>query len=110
MGIVGGGVWVSKDGGNSWLCIFDGYFGGLIGVVVVVFSDFNVIYVGEGEQIVWGNVFFGNGLWCFMDVGEIWSFIGFKGIEYIVCIIVYFDDLDIVYVVVMGNFWIFNEE
>ena len=48
IGTAGGGVWKTEDGGNSWSCISDGYFGGSIGAVTVAESDPNVIYVGEG--------------------------------------------------------------
>lgn len=62
MGTAGGGVWKTIDGGNSWSCISDGYFGGSIGAVAVSQSDPNVIYVGEGEQdcsrecIIWKRI------------------------------------------------------
>ena len=35
MGVTGGGVWRTTDGGNSWANISDGYFGGSIGAVDV---------------------------------------------------------------------------
>ena len=67
IGTAGGGVWKTKDGGNSWTCISDGYFGGSIGAVTVSESDPNVIYVGEGEQTLRGNVSSGKGLWRSTD-------------------------------------------
>jgi hypothetical protein len=48
-GAVGGGVWRTKDAGQTWENITDNYFGGTIGAVAVSESDPNVIYVGEGE-------------------------------------------------------------
>jgi photosystem II stability/assembly factor-like uncharacterized protein len=110
MGTAGGGVWKTTDGGNSWGCISDGYFGGSIGAVAVAPSDPNVIYVGEGEQTVRGNVSSGNGLWRSTDAGESWSFIGLKGTEHIGRMIVHPENPDVVYVAAMGNLWIPNEE
>src|SRR5262245_12834415 len=55
-GGTGGGVWRTRDGGASWENISDGFFGGSIGAVAVNESDPNVIYVGEGEKTVRGNV------------------------------------------------------
>lgn len=110
MGTAGGGVWKTTDGGNSWSCISDGYFGGSIGAVAVAQSDPNVIYVGEGEQTVRGNVSSGNGLWRSTDAGASWKFIGLKGTEHIGRIIVHPKDPDLVYVAAMGNLWIPNEE
>ena len=64
MGTAGGGVWKIEDSGNSWYSISDGYFGGSIGVTSE--SDPNIIYVGEGEQTLRGNVS------SKMDYGKVW--------------------------------------
>lgn len=109
-GSIGGGVWKMKDGGQIWENIFDGFFGGFVGVVVVSIYDFNVIYVGGGEKIVCGNVFFGYGIWKSVDGGKIWEQKGFKKFCYIGCICIYFCNLDIVYVVVMGDLFKSLEE
>lgn len=105
MGTAGGGVWRSKDGGNTWACISDGYFGGSIGAVAVSESDPNVIYVGEGEQTVRGNVSSGRGLWRSTDEGRTWKFIGLKESEHIGRIRVHPKNPDLVYVAAMGNLW-----
>tara|TARA_Y100000385_G_scaffold285218_1_gene344760 strand:- start:5781 stop:8921 length:3141 start_codon:yes stop_codon:yes gene_type:complete len=110
MGTAGGGVWKTMDGGNSWSCISDGYFGGSIGAVAVAQSDPNVIYVGEGEQTVRGNVSSGNGLWRSTDAGETWDFIGLKGTEHIGRIVVHPSDPNVLYVAAMGNLWKPNNE
>ena len=110
MGTAGGGVWKTQDGGNSWSCISDGYFGGSIGAVAVAPSDHNVIYVGEGEQTVRGNVSSGNGLWKSTDAGSSWTHIGLKGTEHIGRMAVHPTNPDIVYVAAMGNLWKPNEE
>lgn len=62
MGATGGGVWKTSDGGSNWKNISDGYFGGSIGAVAVAPSDASVIYVGEGENTVRGNVSEGFGI------------------------------------------------
>jgi hypothetical protein len=49
-GAAGGGVWKTQDGGQTWVNISDGYFGGSIGAVAVSESDPNVIYVGGGRS------------------------------------------------------------
>ena len=110
MGTAGGGVWKTQDGGNSWECISDGFFGGSIGAVTVAPSDPNVIYVGEGEQTVRGNVSSGNGLWRSTDAGVTWEFIGLEGTEHIGRIAVHPTDPDLVYVAAMGNLWKPNNE
>ena len=110
IGTAGGGVWKTKDGGNSWSCISDGYFGGSIGAVAVAESDPNVIYVGEGEQTLRGNVSSGKGLWRSTDAGVTWNFIGLKNSEHIGRIRVHPTNPDLVYVAAIGNLWVPNEE
>ncbi|MEL7121566.1 MAG: glycosyl hydrolase, partial [Bacteroidota bacterium] len=105
MGTAGGGVWKTEDGGNTWKCISDGYFGGSIGAVALAESDPNVIYVGEGEQTLRGNVSSGHGLWRSTDAGQTWSFIGLKDSEHIGRIRVHPQNPDLVYVAAIGNLW-----
>src|SRR5210317_2005951 len=69
-GSTGGGVWRTTDAGNSWENISDGYFGGSIGAVAVSAADNNVIYVGQGEETVRGNVSSGFGVWKTVDAGR----------------------------------------
>lgn len=105
MGTAGGGVWRTQDGGNTWNCISDGYFGGSIGAVAIAESDPNVIYVGEGEETVRGNVSSGRGLWRSTDAGSTWESIGLKESEHIGRIRVHPENPDMVYVAAMGNLW-----
>jgi photosystem II stability/assembly factor-like uncharacterized protein len=105
MGTAGGGVWKTEDGGNTWACISDGFFGGSIGAVAVAESDPNVIYVGEGEQTLRGNVSSGHGLWRSTDAGKTWHFIGLDDSEHIGRIRVHPKDPDLVYVAAIGNLW-----
>jgi len=105
MGTAGGGVWKTTDAGNTWSCISDGYFGGSIGAVAVSESDPNVIYVGEGEQTLRGNVSSGHGLWKSLDAGETWEFIGLEGSEHIARIRIHPKNPDLVYVAAIGNLW-----
>ncbi|WP_235298331.1 VPS10 domain-containing protein [Portibacter marinus] len=110
MGTAGGGVWRTKDGGNTWSCISDGFFGGSIGAVAMAPSDPNVLYVGEGEQTLRGNVSSGNGMWKSTDGGTTWTHIGLKGTEHIARVRVHPTNPDIVYVAAIGNLWKPNKE
>jgi len=51
-GGTGGGVWQTKNGGQSWKNLSDEFFGGSIGAVAISEWDPNVIYVGGGEVTV----------------------------------------------------------
>lgn len=110
MGTAGGGVWKTENAGNTWECISDGFFGGSIGAVSVSESDPNVIYVGEGEQTLRGNVSSGWGVWKSTDAGKSWTHIGLKGTEHIARIRIHPTNPDIVYVAAIGNLWKDNEE
>lgn len=110
MGTAGGGVWRTLDAGQTWECISDGSFGGSIGAVAVSPSDPNVLYVGEGEQTVRGNVSSGWGMWRSTDAGKSWTHIGLKNSEHISRIRIHPENPDLVYVAAMGNLWKPNEE
>jgi len=108
-GTVGGGVWRTTDGGQTWGNITDNYFGGTIGAVAVAESDPNVIYVGEGEQTLRNNVASGAGLWKSTDAGTTWKSIGLLDSKHISRIRVHPKNADVVYVAAIGNLWKLNE-
>ena len=109
-GSTGGGVWKSNDGGNNWTNISDGFFGGSIGAVSVSESDPDIIYVGEGEETVRGNVSEGHGMWKSSDAGRTWTFIGLADSRHITRIRIHPKNPDIVYVSVLGHLFGQNEE
>lgn len=109
-GSVGGGVWKTGDGGNTWNNISDGYFGGSVGSVAVSESDPNVIYVGLGEKTIRGNVSSNFGVWKSTDAGKSWMFVGLKDTRHIGRIRVHPTDPDTVYVAAMGDLWQSSEE
>ena len=110
MGTAGGGVWKTQDAGSTWEPISDGYFGGSIGAIAVSESDPNIIYVGEGEQTLRGNVSSGHGMWKSTDAGETWQYIGLPKSEHISRIRIHPENPEIVYVGVIGNLWKPNSE
>jgi photosystem II stability/assembly factor-like uncharacterized protein len=104
-GSSGGGVWRTKDGGQTWTNISDGYFGGSIGAVTVAESNPNIIYVGGGEKTVRGNVSYGYGLFKSIDGGKSWDSIGLADSRHISRIRVHPDNPDLVYAAVMGDLY-----
>ncbi|PPK84117.1 sortilin (neurotensin receptor 3) [Neolewinella xylanilytica] len=109
-GATGGGVWQTKDGGQTWTNISDGYFGGSIGAVTVAESNPNIIYVGGGEQTVRGNVSYGSGMWKSIDAGKSWEQIGLENSRHIARVRVHPRDPDLVYAAVMGDLYQDTEE
>lgn len=104
-GSAGGGVWKTNDGGATWKNVSDGFFGNSIGSVAVAESDPNVIYAGQGEKTVRGNVSSGFGVWKSTNAGDSWEFVGLKDTRHIGRIRVHPENPDIVYVAAMGDLW-----
>jgi photosystem II stability/assembly factor-like uncharacterized protein len=110
MGATGGGVWKTNDGGNTWSNISDGFFGSSIGSIAVSDWDNNVIYVGQGEGTVRGNVSYGHGVWKSTDAGKTWSFSGLKESRHIPRIRIHPKNPDVVYAAVLGDLFKSSQE
>ena len=110
MGSTGGGVWKTTDAGTNWKNISDGYFGGTIGAIAIAPSNESILYVGEGENSMRGNVSEGlGGAWKSTDDGKTWKNIGLKESRHIVRLIVHPKNPDIVWAAVMGHLFGPNE-
>lgn len=102
-GGTGGGVWKTIDGGSNWKNISDKYFGGSIGCVAVAPSDNTVLYAGEGENTLRGNVSEGFGIWRSDDAGRSWKNLGLKDTRHIIRIVIHPKDPNIVWVAAIGH-------
>ena len=109
-GATGGGVWKTIDGGSNWKNITDKYFGGSIGCVSVAPSDPTILYVGEGESTLRGNVSEGFGIWRTDDGGRSWKNLGLKDTRHIIRIIIHPKNPDIVWVAAIGHLFGPNTE
>ncbi len=109
-GSTGGGVWKTIDGGSNWKNISDKYFGGSIGSVAIAPSDNTIIYAGEGENTLRGNVSEGFGIWRSDDAGKSWKNIGLKDTRHIGRIIIHPKNPDIVWVAANGHLFGDNEQ
>ena len=110
MGSTGGGVWKTMDAGNNWKNVSDGFFGGTIGAIAIAPSNESVVYVGEGENTMRGNVSEGlGGFWKSTDDGRTWKNMGLKEARHIVRIIVHPKNPDIIWAAVMGHLFGPNE-
>src|SRR5688572_25794026 len=109
-GSVGGGLWKTVDGGETWKAVSDGFFGGSIGAVAVAESDPNVIYVGGGEKTVRGNVSHGDGVWKSTDAGKTWKHVGLGDTRHIPRIRIHPKDPETVYAAALGHLYGPNKE
>ncbi len=109
-GGTGGGVWKTIDAGSNWKNITDKYFGGSIGCVSIAPSDPTILYVGEGENSLRGNVSEGFGIWRTDDGGRSWKNLGLKDTRHIIRIIIHPKNPDVVWVAAQGHLFGPNEE
>ncbi len=104
MGVTGGGVWKTTDGGMGWFPVTDSTrMAGSIGAIAVAPSDPNVVYVGTGESPPRGNVSPGNGMYRSTDGGRSWTAIGLADAGQIAAIVVHPTNPDVVYAGVLGH-------
>ncbi len=82
IGLPGGGVWKTTDGGRVWKPIFDAEHVASIGALAVARSNPDIIYVGTGEQTP------GNGMYKSTDAGASWTHIGLDDTKYISSVII----------------------
>lgn len=110
-GATGGGLWKTTDGGSNWKNISDGKMGGNIGAIALAPSDENIMYVGEGENSLRGNVAEGlNGIWRSDDAGRTWKNLGLKEGRHIIRIVIHPRDPNTVWVAVIGHLFGPNTE
>ena len=110
MATTGGGVWKTTDGGSNWKNISDGFFGGGMGCVEVAPSNENILYAGEGQATMRGNVSEGlGGIWRSDNAGKTWRNLGLKDGRHITNVIIHPNNPDIVWVGVMGHLFGPNE-
>ena len=103
-GGVGGGVWKTENGGESWANITDGQLKtSSVGAIAVAASDPNVIYVGMGENDARGvAISFGDGVYRSTDAGRNWKHFGLDLTRAISRIRVHPNNPDLVYVAAQG--------
>ena len=104
-GTSGGGVFKTRDGGQSWYPVTDRYFGGTIGAIAVAPSNPDVVYVGGGEYPIRGNVSHGDGVWKSTNAGRTWTQVGLTDAKQIGDVVVHPTNPDLVYVAVLGHVW-----
>ncbi len=111
MGAGGGGVWESRDYGQSWQNISDKYFkNNNIGAIAVAPSNPKIIYVGTGNPAFRNTFLTGDGMYKSTDGGETWGHIGLEKTGIISWIIVDPNDPNVVYVAALGQGWVSNPE
>jgi len=104
MGATGGGVWKTKDYGQSWQNCSDGFFASpSIGAMAVAASNPSRIVVGTGSDGIRSNVIIGRGVYSSDDAGESWQCIGLPHAGQIGAVLIDPTDEDRLFVAALGN-------
>ena len=110
-GAVGGGLWKTTDGGQSWAPTTDGQLtSSSVGTVAVAESNPDIVYIGTGETQLRGNIMQGDGVYKTTDAGKTWKNIGLRNTQAIARVRVHPTNPDIVYVAALGHPYGPNEE
>ena len=103
-GAVGGGLWKTIDGGNTWAPVTDGQIrSSSVGAVAVSESNPDVVYIGMGEACLRGNIMQGDGVYKSTDAGKTWKNVGLADSQVISRIRVHPSNPDLVYAAVFGH-------
>ncbi len=102
-GAVGGGVWKTLNGGNTWEPIFDAEPIASIGAIAVAPSNPQIIYVGTGESDMRSDISYGDGVYKSTDGGATWRNIGLRDSQNVGRILVDPHDPNIVIVAALGH-------
>jgi photosystem II stability/assembly factor-like uncharacterized protein len=103
-GAVGGGLWKTTDGGETWNPVTDGQLhSSSVGAVAVSESNPDVVYIGMGEACLRGNIMQGDGVYKSVDAGKTWQHIGLENTQIISRIRISPTNPDVVYVAALGH-------
>jgi photosystem II stability/assembly factor-like uncharacterized protein len=100
-----GGVWKTKNAGITWEPIFDKETSYSIGCITIDPNNYNVIWVGTGENIGGRHVGYGDGVYRSRDGGTSWENMGLKESHHISKIIVHPEDSKTIWAAAQGPLW-----
>ena len=103
-GAVGGGLWKTTDGGQTWKPVTDGQIkSSSVGAVAISESNPDVVYIGMGETELRGNIMQGDGVYKTTDAGKTWKNVGLTDTQAIARVRVHPTNPDTVYVAALGH-------
>lgn len=103
-GAVGGGLWKTTDGGDTWNPVTDGQVrSASVGAVAVSETNPDIVFIGMGETCIRGNIMAGDGVYKSTDAGRTWMNVGFAASENISKIRIHPLNPDIIWVAAFGK-------
>ena len=104
-----GGLWYTKNNGQSLVPVFDKENAFGIGDIAVNWKE-GVIWVGTGESNSSRSSYSGLGVYKSMDKGKTWEYLGLPESQHIGKIILHPTDNNIAWVAVLGHLYSPNKE
>ena len=104
-----GGLWETKNNGNSFNSIFDNKIVMTIGDIIVDWVN-NIIYVGTGENNSSRSSYSGFGMYKSKDNGKSWEHLGLDDSHHIGRIVLHPDNPDIIWVASLGHLYSENSD
>lgn len=105
-----GGVFYTKNNGNTLSPIFDNQGALTIGDITLAPSHPDVLYVGTGENNSSRSSYAGSGVYRTTDGGDTWEHLGLDNIQHTGRIIVHPENPDVAWVAAMGALYSTNPE
>ncbi len=99
-----GGLWETKNNGNSFTSLFDNQMVMTIGDIKVDWQN-KIIYIGSGENNSSRSSYSGNGIYRSVDNGKNWVNIGLQESHHIGRIILHPKNPDILWVASLGHLY-----
>ena len=104
-----GGLWETKNNGNSFNPIFDNHMVMTIGDIEVDWEK-DIIYVGTGEKNSSRSSYSGNGIYKSSNGGKNWEHLGLDDSHHIGRIVLHPDNSDIIWVASLGHLYSENSD
>ena len=104
-----GGLWETKNNGNSFNPIFDNQMVMTIGDIEVDWKK-DIIYVGTGEKNSSRSSYSGNGIYKSSNGGKNWEYLGLDDSHHIGRIVLHPDNSDIIWVASLGHLYSENSD
>ena len=104
-----GGLWETKNHGNSFKPIFDNQMVMTIGDITVDWKN-NIIYVGTGENNSSRSSYSGNGIYKSINNGKDWIHLGLEESHHIGRIVIHPKDKKTIWVASLGHLYSNNND
>ena len=105
-----GGLWVTRDHGTTFECLFENEGTISIGDIAVDPNNADVLWIGTGEANNQRSSYWGDGVYKSTDGGETWANVGLPDSQHIGRIVIDPRDSNRVFVAALGALYTPNEE